>query len=279
MHKWLTICLKAVNVRLLYFFAAVFIVPPTMMINSKGRHAIYSFYRRRMNFSKYKSSRMTYRNHYEFAKVVIDKFAMFAGKKYEIEIEGYENFSILANRPEGFMILSSHIGNFEIAGYSLVAKDKKLSALVFGAEKESITANRSRLLEENNMRLIPITQDMDYIFEINKVLSEGEILSIPADRIFGSQKYFDIEFFGAKAKFPQGPFVLSKTFGVETLFVAVMKTGVKKYKIYVRPLQGEDKSTLRKNAEKTAESYASCLEDIVRQYPGQWFNFYNFWEA
>ncbi len=43
---------------------------------------------------------------------------------------------------------SSHIGNYEIAGYSLPTEEKRFNALVFGGEKESVMTNRNRLFKE-----------------------------------------------------------------------------------------------------------------------------------
>ncbi|MDE6134867.1 MAG: lipid A biosynthesis acyltransferase, partial [Muribaculaceae bacterium] len=173
MHKWLIRFLKVINVRLLYLFAFVFIVPPTMFVNSKARKVIYRFYRKRFGYGLFKSCLMTYVNHCAFSQVVIDKFAMFAGKKFDITIDGYDHFLFLSEQVQGFVQLSSHIGNYEIAGYSLSSRSKRVNALVFGGEKESVMANRSRIFKENNIRMIPMMADMSHLFIIDQALSEG----------------------------------------------------------------------------------------------------------
>lgn len=60
MHKWLIRFLKVIDVRLLYAFAFVFVVPPTMLVNWKARNVIYNFYRKRFGFGRIKACRMTY---------------------------------------------------------------------------------------------------------------------------------------------------------------------------------------------------------------------------
>ena len=60
---------------------------------------------------------LTYRNHCLFSQVVIDKFAMYAGKSFDVAIEGTDRFKELEQQDAGFVQLSSHIGNYEIAGY------------------------------------------------------------------------------------------------------------------------------------------------------------------
>lgn len=220
---------------------------------------------------------MTYKNHCAFSQVVIDKFAMYAGKKFHISIDGYEQFQLLSEQSSGFVQLSSHIGNYEIAGYSLVAKDKRFNALVFGGEKASVMANRSKLFDENNIRMIPMTADMSHLFVIDKALSDGEILSMPADRVFGSQKAFTIDFLGEKAKFPQGPFLLAAMRNVPVLFVSVMKTGAKKYHISVRKIECAPEGSTRSKAIDLATKYVKIFEKTVRNHPEQWYNYFDFW--
>lgn len=277
MHRWLIKFLRVIDVRLLYAFAYTFIVPPTMVVNASARKAIYKFFRTKMKYGVMKAAWITYRNHCAFSEVVIDKFAMYAGKKFKITMDGYDQFEELSKSPEGFVQLSSHIGNYEIAGYSLVAKDKRFNALVFGGEKESVMANRSKLFDENNIRMIPMKADMSHLFVIDAAISNGEILSMPADRIFGSQKGFEIDFFGEKAKFPQGPFIMAAVRNVPMLFVAVMKKGGKHYHITIHKIEVPESGNSKARAKMLASEYVKLLETIVRKYPVQWYNYFDFW--
>lgn len=277
MHRWLIKALRVIDVRLLYAFAAVFVVPPTLAVNGKARRAMYSFFRRRMHYGAVRSLWNVYRNHCAFSQVVIDRFAMYAGKKFDIDITGYDNFAALSKQPGGFIQLSSHIGNYELAGYSLKAKDKRFNALVFGGEKATVMANRSKMFEGNNIRMIPMSADMSHLFTIDSALAAGEILSMPSDRVFGSQKAFAIDFMGATAKFPQGPFQLAALRRVPLLFVSVMKEGTKRYHIDVSRIDSPDEGNTRTRALALAHSYASLLEATVRRYPTQWYNYFDFW--
>lgn len=277
MHRWLIRFLRVIDVRILYIFAFIFIVPPTLLVNKKARVAIYRFYRLRFGYPPIRAAWMTYRNHCAFSQVVIDKFAMYAGKKFRITIDGYDRFLSLAAEPSGFVQLSSHIGNYEIAGYSLPVENKRFNALVFGGEKQSVMANRGKLFDANNIRMIPMAADMSHLFVINQALADGEILSMPADRIFGSQKAFEIPFLGATAKFPQGPFLISAIRNVPILFVSVMKESARHYHIYVQNIDMPRQGSSRQRAFDLASSYVALLEDTVRKYPSQWYNFFDFW--
>ena len=277
MHRWLIRFLKVIDVRFIYAFAYVFVVPPTMVVGKAARKAIYRYFRERLGYGPVKAFWNTYKNHCAFSQVVIDKFAMYAGKKFKIAIDGYDNFLDLAKGESGFVQLSSHIGNYEIAGYSLPVENKRFNALVFAGEKESVMANRSKMFDVNNIRMIPMMPDMSHLFVIDAAISDGEILSMPADRVFGSQKTFRIPFLGKEAKFPQGPFILAAMRNVPMLFVAVMKEKSKTYHITVKKLPMFDDGNSRTKAKRLAEAYVAELEKIVNRYPTQWYNYFDFW--
>lgn len=277
MHRWLIKMLRVIDVRLIYAFAYVFVVPPTMIVNSLARNTMYKFYRKAFSYGRMKSMWMTYRNHCEFSQVVIDRFAMYAGKKFSFDIDGYDIFDSLSKQSSGFIQLSSHIGNYEIAGYSLVAKDKRFNAMVFGGEKESVMKNRSKMFDSNNIRMIAMQTDMSHLFIVDEALTNGEIISMPADRVFGSQKSFEINFFGDKARFPQGPFILAALRNAPMLFVSVMKTGLQRYKITVRKIETDLEGNSRVRAKRYASRYVSFLEETVKRYPTQWYNYFDFW--
>ncbi len=277
MHKWLIRILRFIDVRFLYVFAYIFIVPVCLILNPSFG-IIYRFFRKHFRYSALKAFWNTYKNHCMFSQVVIDKFAMYAGKKFNIDIEGYDFFLSLASKKTGFIQLSSHIGNYEIAGYSLVADNKPINALLFFGEKESVMRNRAKMFSDNNIRMIPIKSDMSHLFEIDKALSNGEIVSIPSDRIWGSKKHVESEFLGEKAKFPMGPFSVATMRSLDVLAINVMKTGLKTYKIYVTPLHYDKNAPRKEQIKELSDKYVRELERMVRMYPNQWYNYFEFWK-
>ena len=277
MHKWLIRLLRYIDVRVLYGFVAVFVIPVCLVLNP-SRGIAYRYFRRRIGYGRLKSAWKTYVNHCLFGQVVIDKFAMYAGKKFNIEIEGGDHFLDLATQQEGFVQLSAHIGNYEIAGYTLVSKSKRFNALVFAGEKASVMQNRDKMFADTNIRMIAISPDMSHLFEIDKALEDGEIVSMPADRILGSQKDTEHEFLGAKARFPLGPFSVATMRGLNVLAVNVMKTSLRGYKIFVAPLQYDKAAARQEQIRQLSQAYVSELERRVRQYPTQWYNYFEYWE-
>ncbi len=275
MHKWLIRLLRYTDVRILYVFTSVFVIPVCLLINPSAG-ITYRFYRKRMGYGRLKSALKTYQNHCLFGQVVIDKFAMYAGKKFRIEIEGLEHYQELTTREESFIQLSSHMGNYEIAGYTLPQDKKTLNALVFFGEKESVMTNRARLFSGTNIKMIPIRPDMGHLFEIDQALQRGETVSMPADRIFGSQKKLQIPFLGQVANFPYGPFSITTMRGLQVLAVHVMKEKSRTYKIYATPLLYNLEAPRQEQIKELAEKYVTELERMVNLYPTQWYNYFEF---
>lgn len=276
MHKCLIKLLRTVNIRVIYAFTNVFVIPVCLLLRKDWRH-IYRYLRQRQGYGRVKAAFATYRNHCLFGQVVIDRFAMYAGHKFRIEIEGYDNFLQLSNRKEGFVQLSAHIGNYELAGYSLVAEQKRFNALVFAGEKETVMRNREKMFTGTNIHMITVQPDGSHVFEINEALLRGDIMSMPADRIFGSPKHLDVEILGGKVKLPMGPFATIAARGMNAIAVNVMKERLDTYKIYVTPLIYDHTVSIREQMRQLAQTYASELERMLKRYPEQWYNYFDVW--
>ena len=277
MQRSLIAMFRVLPLWLLYGVMAL-VVPFYMLFSRKGYQAMYSFFRERMGYGRWKTFWSVYANHFRFGQIILDRFGVYAGKKYHFTNEGQELMDELEARQEGFVVLSSHVGNYEIAGYSLKPKNKSFNALVFAGETATVMENRQRMLSQNNMSMIPVKEDLSHLFALNAALDNGEIVSMPADRIFGSQKSVECQFFGAKANFPLGAFAMAVQKDVPVLAVFVMKEGMKKYHAYVKEIVCDRQASKREQMAQLAQRFAEQLESIVRLYPTQWFNYFDFWQ-
>jgi predicted LPLAT superfamily acyltransferase len=281
--QWgLIMLFKLSDVRIGYYLLAL-VVPFYMLFSRKSYRAIFHYFQKQWGYSVWKSFTGAYRNHFVFGQVILDRFAFFAGKKnpFEVEIIGNEHFIRLVNGEKGFIVAGSHIGNFEIAGYLLRSEKKKMNVLVYPDETKIIQKNRSRVLEKNNIHLIPVQNDMSHLFAVNTALQNGEIVSLPCDRNFGSAKSVECNFLNGKADFPIGAFAMATHFDVETLTIFVIKKASKKYIVYVKPIEIKEQQyplTKREKIEQCVYSFVGEMENKIRQYPEQWFNYYEFWK-
>ena len=277
MQRSLIVLFRVLPLWLLYGVMAL-VVPFYMIFSRKGYQAMYHFFRERFGYRSLKSFCKVYANHFRFGQVILDRFGVYAGKKYHFVSEEQSLFDEKETHPKGFVMLSSHVGNYEMAGYSLCPKTKRYNALVFAGETETVMENRQRLLSKNNVRMVPVKEDLSHLFLLNTALDNGEIVSMPADRIYGSQKSVDCQFFGQSAHFPLGAFAMAVQKEVDVIAVFVMKEGMQSYRIFLKEIPYDRSLCKREQMIQLAQGFATQVETIVRRYPTQWFNYFDFWQ-
>lgn len=279
-QKSLFFLLKRINVSLLY--PVLFVVVPFYMIfNREGYTSTMWYYKHCHNLSTWKAFWNTYRNHLLFGQVVLDKFAIWSGNKqqFKVDVTGSEYLEDLIEKNTGFIIASSHIGNFELAGNLFQQNKKAIYGLMYDGESTQLQQNREKTMQTSNLHSISVKEDMSHLFLIKDVLEKGNIITIPCDRIYGSAKKIKHSFLRHDAYFPLGPFRLATQLDVPVVAMFVMKIRRRKYHVHIMPVsspEGEHNSVNK--TEYLASGFIKACEEMVEKYPLQWFNYYNFWK-
>ena len=253
---------------LLYGVMAL-VIPFYIIFDGKARHSSWRFFRERIGYGRLRSALHVYLNMFNMGMVVLDRFAAYAGKRFRIDLQDASIYQVYCKASEGFVILSSHVGNYEMAGYSLLSP-KRLNVLVYAGETATVMANRERMFRDGNVAMIEVSEDMSHLFRLNAALAGGEIVSVPSDRVFGSSKSIRLRFLGENATFPAGPFTLAHAREAKAVSAFCVKTGLRNYKVIIHPVVGDTVQAL-------SQAFANELESVVRQWPDQWYNFYDFW--
>lgn len=278
MHSVLISLFRHIDLRCVYVVMVIFVIPFYLVFAHKGYLAMYHYFHRRHSFGIWKSFCYTYLNHYRFGQIILDRFAVYAGQHFHFDIDGNEEFLRLSESENGFVILSSHVGNYELAGYTFRSTGKCYNALVFSGEAADVMENRNRVLTENNIHMIPVSEDMSHIFAINNALASGEIVSIPGDRVFGSPRVVNCDLLGGRVSFPLGPYVIAAQRDVPVIAIFVMKETAYRYQVYIRRLDTTGKEFRRnEKVQALANRFAEEMEGILKKYPEQWFNYFEYW--
>ncbi len=273
------LCLiRIFGLRIVYFFMA-FAIPFFVIFNVKERKAIVKYYHEILGLSKFRSLLKTFKNNFLFGKMMLDRLALMANKnKFSIKVVNEELFDSLCKDEKGFMIGSAHVGNFELAGYALHQDNKRINSVIFGGESPEIQERRMKILEKNNIVGIVASNDMSHIFNIKNALDNGEIVSMPCDRKLGSNKNVPVTFLGSETSLPMGPFIIASHSDVRMIAIFIMREKTWNYTVYVSEITADNQLNIRSKTEQLAKNFTLELESVMRKYPDQWFNFYDFWE-
>ncbi|MBT0607752.1 LpxL/LpxP family acyltransferase [Aequorivita echinoideorum] len=257
----------------LLFFVAFYYT----IFSVKSTTSIFYYFRKRLKYSFFKSAISVFKNYLVFGKTIIDKVAISSGlrNKYTYNFDGIENLKNLLKQKKGGILISAHVGNFEIADYFLdeLAEDAKITLLISDAEHQAIKEYMQQFFRKSRTKFIIFKEDMSHIFEINSALANNEILCIAGDRFVKGSKFMKADFLGKKAKFPAGPFSIASRLNLPVLFVYVMREKSKHYHLYARTAQVK-----KGNAEDLLHQFTASVTGILEKYPLQWFNYFDFWE-
>ena len=281
-QKSLFVMLKRIRVTLLYPVLYV-IIPFCLLFGRKTTRVIKYYYREIWKQGRLKTFWYSFLNELTFGKVVLDKFAVLAGKTEQFDIkfneEDLQNFQTLLDQQKGFILAGSHIGNFELLGQTLSQDKKPISCIIYGGETSNYQTHREQSFGKQNVKLIPISNDMSHLFTIKDALDKGEIVAILCDRHFGGRKIKKCEFLGKEAYFPTGIFIMAAQMGIPVISTFIMKGRGTHYTGYLKQLHiNEEEESISKKTDELLKAYVSSIETILHQYPHQWFNFFPFWE-
>ena len=256
---------------LLYFVAFYF-----LLFSFKGTKASFYYFHKRLGFSKLSSIWKVYKSYFVFGQTIIDKVTISSGikNKFTYDHDGGEAIVDLLKEKKGGILISAHIGNFEIADYFFneMEDSSHIHLVTTDREHRAIKEYLESISLKNNLKYIIVNEDLSHIFEINNALSNNELVCFTGDRYFEGNKVLSEELFGKKANFPAGTFLLGSRLKVPVLFVYVMKETSKHYHLYTRQA-----SFKKRDAQDLLKSYTQSVECILKKYPYQWFNYFDFW--
>ncbi|MCD0464294.1 lipid A biosynthesis acyltransferase [Flavobacterium sp. ENC] len=256
---------------LLYFVASYY-----FLFLKKSNSAIFYYFNQRLKYSRFKSRKMVFRSYYTFGQTIIDKISISAGmrNKFTYEFDGIEVLKNLLAAKKGGVLISAHVGNFEIAEHFLgdINLDFSINLVTTDLEHSAIKNYLESLAQKPSVKFIIIKDDLSHIFEINAALANNELVCFTGDRYFEGTKSLSEEILGQEAHFPAGPFLIASRLKVPVVFVYVMKEPNLHYHLYAR------EATVKHRDEKgLLKEYVQSVETILQKYPLQWFNYFDFW--
>ena len=250
-------------------------VPYFCFFSGRNVQGLRFYFRKRLGYSHFKTMVSIYKTYYTFGQTLVDKIAISSGliKNYSYEFDGEIKISEVLKMNRGGILISAHIGNFELAQFFFkerLAKDS-ISIVITDQDHEDIKNYLGQFVKKET-HFIVVKDDLSHIFEINAALAKNKIICIAGDRYMDESKCLEETLLGKTAKFPLGPFYMANRLKVPVLFVYVMREPQRHYHLYAKWIDHQDG-----DPQGLLKKYTENVEEMIRKYPLQWFNFYDFW--
>jgi KDO2-lipid IV(A) lauroyltransferase len=188
-------------------------------------------------------------------------------------VEGMPALEKAAAAGRGVVVLTAHLGNWELAGRLLARHGARPTHVVVAAEADPAVG---RFLRGGRAPVRFVTRSAPTAsLSLLTALRRGEIVALQGDRALGTRGDVLQPFFGAPAPFPLGPFVLARAAGAPLVPAFCLLDADRRYRIVV----GSPAAVEAGGETAALARWVGVLEAMVRRHPQQWFNFYDVWSA
>lgn len=182
----------------------------------------------------------------------------------------------------GAILVSPHFGNWELGGLGLADLGYKVNVLTFREPDDKVTDLRHQVREERGIGVVYVDRDATSplaVIEAVNALRRNEIVCLIGDRD-GSSATVPVDFFGRLTHFPAGAAYLALVTGAPIIPVFVPLEGGKYSTLMAEPIRvapcpGDNMMAVR----GAIQQLAHVFEHYIRQYPDQWYTFFDYWET
>ena len=199
------------------------------------------------------------------------------------EISGIEHFHAMVNEKGGAILLTAHMGNYDLGAHVFAETSDRKIVMVRAPEADPET----RAYEENlhartaadAVKVDFSTRANDLALDLLHALHRGEIVAIQGDRVTPGISAIPAKLFGKATELPVGPFALAMTARVPIYPVFVVRRGRRRYRLVVaKPLIVERTRDRAAAFERATSEWTRELETVIRAGWFQWFTFQPFSE-
>jgi predicted LPLAT superfamily acyltransferase len=221
-----------------------------------------------------------------FAEVTHDRVALLRGEPRGLELVshgGHRHLEARRATGRGAILLGAHLGSFEALRVRSEARALPVHVLVYEQHARRVNAFLRRISPALSARLIEIDPaSPHWILGLADRIDAGQLIAVLGDRAGLNEKHVTVDFLGAPARFPTGPYLMAALLECPVYFTCGLYTPPGRYDFHCEPLldRVELPRAGREEALRAcARRYAARLEQACRAAPYNWFNFFDLWGA
>jgi len=210
----------------------------------------------------------------------ISQFPRFNRSNIEpiVAYEGLENYLDAVNQGRGVILLTGHIGAWELSvfghsiyGYSMSFLKRNVDNPLVEALAESYRSRfGNRGIDKRNS-----------VREILKTLKSGGVVGILADLNASREEGVFVDFFGLRACTTAGVATMALRTGAIVLpGYLIWDEAARIHRLHFeRPIETIDTGNQKEDVVANTQRYVTALESIIRRHPDQWLWIHRRWRT
>ena len=244
------------------------------ILSTNVRDALHDYYARlgiEMSFYRYfEHSRI-------FAITMVDRFITKADPTaytfvYDDADRPLEIFS------NSTVLLLSHFGGWAASSNSSRSTNV-MNIVMQEAMKDTIKDIEDEIGYKDTQKIIDINKGPIAVsIAIANALMANEVVAIMGDRVSNPNATIAVEFLGEEALFNKNPFQIAYKMKKPLVAYFVILKGIQEYKVEFIEIDVDYEKKGPEAIKEAVECYVKKYEEVVKRYPNQWFNLYDFWK-
>ncbi len=236
--------------------------------------------------SWWSAQRRAWRTIYNHAWCMTESYEGWAGKvsESEVEVEGAEHFAALSDREEGFILVTAHVGHWEVGSrLERPGANRHVHVVREPEFNDSAQEFLEGLLNEQKSKLtvhFVRPGDLSLGPRLIGYLRRGHLVALQGDRSSAEGRTTEVSMFNRTIAFPVGPAALGRASGAPLLPVFALREGRGRSRLIIdSPIEVERSSDRSVDLESATQSIADAVERAIERAPLQWFCFRELWPA
>jgi lauroyl/myristoyl acyltransferase len=227
--------------------------------------------------------RRIFRTFHTFAWCLSERYERLSTDRvFTIEAEGLEAWRELAAAEPGFILVTAHLGAWEVGSMLPASREARRVHVV----REAETDPRAQEFIEGLIRkcggelyVTHFAEDPQLGMALLGALRHGEVVALQGDRPRSGGRTVEASLFGRPFPLPVGPAALARAAGVPIVPVFVFREGRLRYRCVLRPpIRVAQTGDRQRDVREALEGFVADLESAIRREPHQWFCFRRIWE-
>ncbi|HEY0510310.1 MAG TPA: lysophospholipid acyltransferase family protein [Thermoanaerobaculia bacterium] len=226
--------------------------------------------------------RRIHRTFHTFAWCLSERYERLSTDRvFAVEAEGLETWRGLAGGELGFILVTAHLGAWEVGSMLPASREGRRIHVV----REAETDPRAQRFIEGLIRkcggdlyTTHFAEDPRLGVDLLDALRRGEVVALQGDRPRSGGRTVEARLLGRPFPLPVGPAALARAAGVPIVPVFVFREGRLRYRCVIRPaIQVAQSADRQRDVREAQERFAADLETAIRREPHQWFCFRRIW--
>ena len=187
-----------------------------------------------------------------------------------VDVEAAPETQALLRSGQGAMMLSAHLGNWELGAVALARLGHRTAAVALPHADARINQWFDERRATAGVQVVPLGSRATS--RCLNLLREGFLIGIVGDREFGANG-IEVSLFGRPALIPRGPALLSLRSGAAVIPSLMIRESFGRFRFYLEtPIRPPAPASVQA-IPWLSQQYAAVIERYIRRFPTQWLMF------